>query len=115
MIGQLVHDVRRGTIDERVRGVEAKAVEPVFLDPVPHVFAHEVPHVAGARPVQIESLPPIRLVFGEIELAELADHVARGSEMVVDDVENHRKPQRVRRIHERARIVPIPAELTLQD
>ena len=89
LLGDLRQDVEGGGVDDRVDGVEAKAVAVVVPQPHQRVVDHEPAHLVRARVVVVDRRTPRRLVLvGEVR-AVPRQVVARGSEVVVDDVHDH--------------------------
>ena len=73
-------------------------------------FAISMARTGALRlPVDIEGASPgSRLVVPEIIGAEAREVISLWPHMVVDDVQDHRKPQHMRRVHERAQVVGPP-------
>ncbi len=96
-------DVLRRGVVHALGGVETEAVEAELRDPVGRVRDDELPHGRAVLAVVVEGLTPLRAVLvGEVALRELRQIVAFGSEVVVDDVEDHAHPLPVRLVHEGA-------------
>ncbi len=88
------------SVHERVDGVEPEAVHVKVADPVEGVLEEEAPHLVRAGPVEVERCAPGRRVGAREVGAELREVVPLRAEVVVDDVEDDREPERVRRVHE---------------
>src|SRR4029450_2328561 len=88
-----------------MRGVEAKSVEVILLQPMADIGPHILTDGRCIRPIQIEPSSPCGLVLREICLAELRQDVSDRSKVVVHDVQNHPEAVRVRRIDESSRVV----------
>jgi hypothetical protein len=104
--GELGEEVSRALVDQRVRGVEAQAVDVVLVDPVQSIFEEEVAHHVAVRAVEVHGVAPWCLMAArKVVRAEAAEVVAVGAEVVVDDVENHAEPHLMRGIHQAAEVV----------
>src|SRR5439155_22736584 len=73
-----------------------------LFDPISGVFADKLSHALAARPVKIERFAPFVFLIAEVTAREFAEVTAVGTEVVVDDVEDHADVQRVRRVDEGA-------------
>ena len=105
-VHDLAHDRAGVVLDQRMRRVEAEAVEVILANPVARVVGDEAPHDVGAAVVEVERAPPRRrMPIGEIRRVELRQVCALRTEVVVDDVEHDRDAERVRAIDEAAQIV----------
>ena len=105
-VDQFVDDVAVAVVDERVRRIEAEAVDVKLAQPVERVVEDEATHQRGAGPVEVHGASPrVRVPVGQVVIAEVGDVRAFGAEVVVDRVENDRQAVAVCRIHERAEIV----------
>jgi hypothetical protein len=75
-------------IDQGVGGVEAQAVDVIFMRPVAGVGDEEIAHWRAARPIQVQRIAPGRLVaVGEVLPAELAQVVAIRPQVVIDHIQ----------------------------
>ena len=84
-----------------MHGVEPQAVEVEFLEPVQRVVDEEFAHRAARVAVEVDRRAPRRVVLGGEELRRVGvQPVAVGTEVVVDDVEQHAEAARVRRVDE---------------
>ncbi len=78
-------------VDDRVHGVEPQPVEVIFLEPVERVVNEELPHDSAVGVVEVHGVAPRCLVARREELrCIVAEIIAVGPEVVVDDVEQHR-------------------------
>ena len=92
------------SVDQRMRGVEPQAVEVILADPVRGVVEDEPAHQRA--PSRFTASPHgVRCLLGEIRAAELRQVRAFGAEVVVDDVEDDREAELVRRVDQSAQIV----------
>src|SRR5690606_32407422 len=92
-VDQLVDDVPRTIVIDGVHGIEAQAVEVIFLDPVARVVYEELAHV---RVGEIDRIAPRRAMPRGEEFARItAQIIALRPEMVVDDIEQDREIARV--------------------
>src|SRR2546427_3945505 len=86
--GQLLEDVQRRIVDDRVHRVQSQAVDVVITNPHQRVLHNEATDLVAAVPVEIERGPPGGpMSIGEVR-AEIAKVVAHRARVVVDDVEN---------------------------
>ncbi len=91
-LGELGQDVVRALVEDRVRRVEAKAVDVVVAHP--HALRSGSP-TRGRRPARSHRVAPERVVpVGEVR-AEGADRLGAGADVVVDDVEQDAEAGRV--------------------
>ncbi len=103
--GELLEPVDRGPVDDRVDGVEAQTVEVELGDPAGRVVDDEAADRVAAGVVDVHGLAPRRVVgVGEVG-PEVAEVVALGSVVVVDDVEEHAEATVVRGVDEPAQPV----------
>ena len=80
--------------------VEAKRVDVKVTNPMKRVLDEVVAHFVAVGSVEIQRFAPRRPVsLGEIR-GEVAEVVAFGAEVVVDDVEHDREPETVARVDE---------------
>src|SRR5579864_1611088 len=85
---------------DTVNGVEPQNIDVVLFEPENRILDKKLTHRSALRAVEVDGLPPWRLiVLGEIR-PELAQVISFRSKMVVNDVESDSEPVRVRGIHE---------------
>ena len=102
---QLLQQMRRTVVQQRVHGVEPQAVEVEFLSPVEGVVDDEVPDRAGMLAVEVDRRPPWRLdPVGEGLWGNGMDVGALRPEMVIDDIEQHHQATPVCGIDQRLQI-----------
>src|SRR4026209_1609630 len=83
----------------------------VLVDPVCRVGQKEFPHRTRVLAIEIDRLAPlVRVAVGEVLLGKLLEVVAIGSEMVVDDVEDHAQTEPVGAVDEAAKVVRLAVE-----
>ena len=98
---EFVDDVRLAVILDRVRRVQAEAIEAKNFDPVLGVLDHEVTNRPRACAVEIDRVAPGRAVaIGEEVRSVGAEVIPLWSEMIVDHVEEHGDSALVRRFDE---------------
>ncbi len=108
-LGQLVQDVTRRPVVDRVHGVQAEAVQVVLLEPVEGVVHHEPASDLGGRAVEGEPGAPRRVAAARDQGRRVgAEIVAFRAEVVVDHVEHHRDAVRVRGIDQRLEVLGAP-------
>ena len=104
--GDLGQDMRRAVVHDRVHGVEPQPVDMVLLQPVKGVVHHEVAHNPAVLSVVVDRRTPRRAVaLGEERRRILREIVSLGSEMVVDDIDEHHQPAAVRRLDQKLEVV----------
>jgi hypothetical protein len=104
--GDLGGDVRRARVEERVRGVEAESVRVILADPMARVLDDEPPDAVRAGAVEVDrGAPRRRMRVTQERRTEEREVRAFGSEMVVDDVDQHGETVAVGGVHERPEIV----------
>ena len=82
-------DVFIRRIDNALRGIETKAVEMEFLNPVAAIGNEKLAHGIGVRSVEIERIAPVVLMaVGKVVIGKNAQVIAFGPEVIVDDIEN---------------------------
>src|SRR6266566_592600 len=86
--GQLLEDVQRRIVDDRVHRVQTQAVDVVIANPHQRVVDDEATDHVAAVFVEIERSPPGGRVSIDEVRAEIAQVVAHRASVVVDDVEN---------------------------
>jgi hypothetical protein len=105
-------DVLGRAVVDLLRGVEAQAVEVKFVDPVGRVADEELAHRRGVGTVEVDRVAPFVVVaIGEVGRRERSQVIADRSEVVVDDVENHRDAAAVRGVDEAAEVVRAAVEM----
>src|SRR5437016_196462 len=98
--GQIMQKWFRGSIDNRMDGVDAQCIDVKLIDPHQCIVNKEPSHVIALRAVEIDRLAPRRLVaVGEVR-TEIAQIVSFRAEMVVDDVENDGEASLMRAVDE---------------
>ena len=104
-------DVVVGGVVNRLGRVEAQAVEVELVDPVSGVGDEELAHGTRIGAVEVEGVAPLVGVAGAVVVGrELPMKRPVGTEVVVDDVENHPEAQRVGAVHETTKIVGLAVE-----
>ena len=89
-LSELLQQVLRAVVDDRMHRVQPQAVKVELLDPVEGVVDREFARRAAVRPVKIDRCAPWRLVaIGEGLRRDRVDIGAFRSEMIIDDVEQH--------------------------
>src|SRR4051794_26791738 len=77
-----------------------------LFDPVAGVRDEIFPDWRGVLPVEIDGIAPFIFIFeAEIIGGELPHIISVGTEMVVNDVENHAQTESMRAINEMAEII----------
>jgi hypothetical protein len=76
-----------------------------LVHPVAGIGDEELPDRSGARAVEVQGRPPVRLGGGEVVGGELGEIVPVGPEVVVHDVQDHPDAHRVRAVDEGAEVV----------
>jgi len=98
--GQILEDVDGRRVEDGVHGVEPQAVDVVVLEPLRGVLDDELAHGAAVVTVEVECVAPRRAMpVGRVRTEE-GEVIARGSEVVVHDVEDHAETARVRGVDE---------------
>ena len=88
---------------DRVHGVEAQAVEAIFVEPVERVVEEEVAHL---RPLEVDRRRPTACAaFAEKRLRIRVQIIAVRAEVVVDDVEKHHQAEAVRGVDQRSSVL----------
>ena len=96
-------------LDDCVHGVEAEPVETVTVEPVQHVLDHEGAHLANTK---IDGGTPRGLRAGREKFRCVAcDKIPLGAKVIVDNVEEHHQPVRVRRIDQSLEVVGAAVDL----
>ena len=84
------NDVLLGLFTDGVQCVEAEPVEMKFLDPVASISDEKLANWARVRPIEINRVAPFVFSFAnEIIVRKNTKIIPIGSEVVVNDVENH--------------------------
>ena len=89
---ELLEEVQRGAVVDRVHRVQAEAVEMVVAEPHAGVVAEEAAHLVALGAVEVHGRAPRRRVAARQVWAEAREEVPRGPEVVVDHVENGGEP-----------------------
>jgi hypothetical protein len=105
LLGQLLEEVPRRGVDERVNGVEPQAVEVVVAEPHRRVVAEEPAHLVAAGVIEVHGVAPRRVVAIREVRPELANVVTGRPEVVVDDIENNGQAMRMTRIDQSLQVV----------
>jgi len=94
------------TVGHRMDGVQAQPVESILLDPVQRVVDEEGTHEIAVRASEVQRRPPRRRLRRVEELRAVDRQVvAVRTEVVVDDVQDHHQPERVRGIDKTLQVV----------
>ena len=83
-----------------MHGVEPKTVEGIVPQPHLDVVQHETANLVRVLSVVVECAPPGRLVLGGEIRSEDAEVIPLGTDVVIDNVEDHRDASRVTRVDE---------------
>ncbi len=98
---ELDEHVLLGAVGDGVHGVEAQAVQVILVEPVQRVVHDERPRDLAPGLVEVEGVPPRRLVRPAEERRRVAVQVVSlGPEVVVDDVEKDREASGVTGFHQ---------------
>ena len=98
---ELREDVRSAVVEDRLRRVEAQSVQVELADPVARVAENEIARALRVLAVEVQRFAPFGVVArAEVVRAEALQVVAVRPEVVVDDVEDHGEPERVRAVDE---------------
>jgi hypothetical protein len=104
--GELGDEVARASVDQRVRRVQPQSVGVVLVDPVQRVLNQQPSHDIAAGVIQVHGAAPGGLVLrGEKARTQLGQIGALGSEMVVDDVDEHGEAGIVSRVDQRPQVI----------
>ena len=104
--GQLREEVTRALVDHRVSRVDAQAIHVIFVDPVQGILDEELADQLALGTVEVDGGPPgSAMLSGKVIGTEEAEIAAIGSEMVVDDVEQHRHSQAVGDVDQGTQVV----------
>src|SRR5262252_2390158 len=57
---QLSQDVGSGFVDDRMDGIEAQAVDAVFLEPIERIVHEEIAHYTTAGSIEVDGISPWR-------------------------------------------------------
>src|SRR4051812_1898540 len=96
----LLQEMLRAEVEDAVHGVEPQPVDVILRDPVERVVHDITTHLVAVGVVVIQSRSPRSLVLlGEVRSVEW-EIVPLGAHVVVDDIENDREADRVRRVDE---------------
>ena len=100
------HDVLAGEIVNRLCRVQPQAVEMELVDPVGRVGDEELTHRSGVGAVEVDRIAPlVGVAIGEVGLRKLAQVIAVGAEVVVDDVEDDADAGGMRGVDKAAEVV----------
>ena len=94
------HEVNRAVVDDGVDRVEPERIHVEVLHPGPGRLHHVRADRPGVGSVVVHAVAPGRAMARGGVGPELAEVVPLGTEVVVDHVEAHAQPERVRPIHE---------------
>jgi hypothetical protein len=83
--------VRGPLVDQRVHGVEAQPVDVQVAQPHQGVVEDVAAHLVGVRAGEVDRAAPAGLAALGEDREELRQVVARGTQVVVDDVLDHRE------------------------
>ncbi len=97
---ELVEDVPRARVEDRVYGVQAEPVDVILGDPVERVVDHVAAYLVAVGAVVVDGAPPRRAVATREVRAEVGEIVPLGSEVVVDDVQDDGEAAPVRGVDE---------------
>ena len=104
--GELRQEIGVRVVDDGVHRVESQAVEVVLLDPIQRVVNEEGAYDLAARVVEVDRVTPRRVMPRGEELRRVKMQiVAVGTEVVVDDVEQHHELTLVRALNEAFEII----------
>jgi hypothetical protein len=82
-------NVFRRVVVNVLRRIQAKTVQVKFVDPVARVRDVVVAHGSGVLAVEVDALAPVRpVLLRKIKRRKPGEVISRGTEVVVDDVEN---------------------------
>src|SRR5688572_22573065 len=91
LAGQLFKKMGSRGVDQRVHRIEAQPIEVIIAQPDQSVIAYKTPNFIAVRSVEIYRLSPGRgITLGEIG-PEARQIIPRRSQVVVNDIENHRQ------------------------
>ena len=85
-----------------VRRIEAQAVEAVFVEPIKRIMGEEIAHFAS--PERDRRTPRCLRAFVEERLGIAVQVIPVRAEMVIDDIEQHHQPKRVRVVDHRLQL-----------
>ena len=88
-LADLLRDVHRTQIHDPVGGVEPKPVQVILGDPVDRVVHDVATDLVAVRSVEVEPVPPRRLIAVREIRTQLGEVVPLRAEMVVHHVEQH--------------------------
>src|SRR5919202_3227955 len=96
---KLLNQMHRAIVDNCVRRVEAQAIHVIFMRPIERVVNEEAAHRLTAGPIEIERIAPRGMVArGKVLGRKVPQVVARRTQVVVDDILDHRQALRMSRI-----------------
>jgi hypothetical protein len=112
----LVHDVSRRGVVDRLGGIETQPVDVELVDPVRGVRQEELADGAGVVAVEVDGLAPlVRVAIREVVRRVRLEIVAVRAQVVVDDVQDHAQSEPVCAIHEGPQIVGRAVEPTRRE
>src|SRR5437762_11879273 len=91
----------RAVVEDSMNRIEPQAIEMELLNPVESVMDDKLAHRAAVGPVKIDrGAPRCAMTIGKGLRRDRMDVRALWAEMIVNDVEQHHQPARVRRFHQ---------------
>src|SRR6516162_2352188 len=102
---QVMEDRGLSGFDDGMNGIEPKTVETIALKPVERITDREGPHLWN---VIIDGVAPWRMSRGEECRRVMVEIVTFRTEVIVDDVEKHHEPVRMRSVDQRSQIIRPP-------
>ncbi len=98
--GECFEQVHRGVVGDGMYRIEPQSVDVIVAQPHQRVVDHVVANFVASGAVEVQRRAPVRTVAVREVRTELGEVVARGSEVVVHDVEHHADAVRVARVDE---------------
>ena len=98
-------DVILGAVVDVLRGIQPQAIQMELVDPVAGIRDAEFADRPGIVAVEVDGRAPVRGLLAEVLRGEFGEVVAVGAEMIVDHVQDHAQAERMRSIHEAAKVV----------
>ena len=98
----VLQDRRLPRFDDGMDGVEPQTVEAIALQPVQRILDRECAHLRDAI---VDGVPPWRMRRGEERRRIAVKVVTFGAEVIVDDVEQHHEPARVRFVDQGPQVI----------
>src|SRR5262249_30475657 len=102
---QVIEDRGPPGFDDGMNGIEPKTVETIALEPVERVTDREGPHLWN---VIIDGVAPRRMSRGGECRRVMVEIVTFRTEMIVNDIEKHHEPVRMRCVDQRSQIIRPP-------